>query len=165
MSRLVISDTTPVRYLVLIGAVHVLPALYGEVLIPETVALELQHPHTPEPVRRWMANPPAWLQVISLAELPSLTLAADLDRGEYDAIRLALDRQADLVLMDERDGVEEARRLGLTVTGTLGILDQAAARQFIRLDEAFARLGETNFRIDPTLLQRLLELDAQRRDR
>jgi len=165
VSRLVISDTTPVRYLVLIGSADLLPALYGEVLIPETVAAELQHPHTPELVRRWMANPPAWLQVTSLAGLPPLTLTADLDRGEYDAIRLALDRQADLVLMDEREGVEEARRLGLTVTGTLGILDQAAARHLVGLDEAFARLRQTNFRIDPTLLDRLLQADAQRRER
>ena len=162
MSLLVISDTTPVRYLVLIGSADLLPALYGDVLIPETVAAELQHPHTPEPVRRWMANPPAWLQITSLADLPSITLSADLDPGEYDAIRLALHRQADLVLMDERDGVEEARRLGLTVTGTLGILDQAAARQLIRLDEAFVRLRETNFRIDPSLLHRLLQADAKR---
>ena len=165
MPRLVISDTSPVRYLVLMGSVDLLPALYGEVLIPETVAAELQHPHTPGPVRRWMANPPAWLQIMSLAGLPALTLTADLDPGEYDAIRLALDRQADLMLIDERHGVEEARRLCLTVTGTLGILDQAAARHLIRLDEAFARLRETNFRIDPTLLDRLLQADAKRRDR
>ena len=68
-----------------------------------------------------MADPPSWLRIISLAQLPALTLSADLDHGEYDAIRLALDCHADLVLMDEREGVGEARRLGLTVTGTIGI--------------------------------------------
>ncbi len=163
--RLVISDTSPVRYLILIGAVDLLSALYGEVLIPETVASELQQPHTPEPVQRWMAKPPGWLQIVSLAGVPAISLVADLDLGEYDAIRLALCRNADLVLMDEREGVEEARRLGLTVTGTLGILDRAAERNLIDLTQAFARLRQTNFRIDPGLLDRLLKADARRRER
>jgi predicted nucleic acid-binding protein len=161
--RLVISDATPLRYLVLIGAAELLPALYGEVLVPESVASELGHPHTPEAVWNWMARPPAWLQIVSLKALPPMTLAADLDRGEYDAIRLALDRNADLVLMDDREGVEEARRLGLTVTGTLGILDRAAERNLIDLAQTFNRLRQTNFRVDPALLVRLLEADAKHR--
>lgn len=165
MSRLVISDTTPLRYLVLIGSAHLLPALYGEVLIPETVASELNQLQTPEPVRSWMEHPPEWLQITPVGDLPALTLAADLDRGEYDAIRLALNCHADLVLMDEREGVEEARSLGLAVTGTLGILDQAAARNLIDLSEAVTRLRQTNFRIDPALLNRLLQADSKRRER
>ena len=50
MPRLVISDTSPLRYLVLIGEADLLPALYSEVLIPEAVADELNHPSTPEAV-------------------------------------------------------------------------------------------------------------------
>lgn len=65
--------------------------------------------------------------------------------------------------MDDREGVEEARRLGLTVTGTQGILDRAAERGFIDLAPSIARLRQTNFRVDPGLLDRLLAADARRR--
>jgi len=120
------------------------------------VADELQQPATTEPVRYWMAHPRSWLQVVPLAARPPSIALADLDRGERDAILLALDLQADLLLMDEREGVEEARRLGLVVTGTLGVLDRAAERKLIELAPAIARLRQTNFRIDPAVPDRLL---------
>ena len=94
--------------------------------------------------------------------LSAVVISTDLDRGEEDALRLALHYNADLVLMDERDGVEEARRLGLTVTGTIGVLDRAAERGLIDLNLTFARLRQTNFHINPALLERLLAADAQR---
>ncbi len=163
MPRVVISDTSPVRYLVLIGQVELLPALYTEVLIPEAVADELQQPATPEPVRRWIAHRPSWLQVVPPTARPASASLVDLDRGEHEAIVLALHLKADLVLMDEREGVEEARRLGLIVTGTLGVLDRAAERGLIELVPAIARLRQTNFRIDPSLLDRLLAADGRRK--
>lgn len=163
MPRVVISDTSPVRYLVLIGQADLLPALYTEVLIPEAVADELNRAATPEPVRRWIVNRPSWLQVVPLTARPPSVSLADLDPGEHDAILLALHMKADLVLMDEREGVEEARRLGLIVTGTLGVLDRAAERGLIELAPAIARLRQTNFRIDPVLLERLVAADGRRR--
>jgi predicted nucleic acid-binding protein len=65
--------------------------------------------------------------------------------------------------MDEREGVEEARRLGLVVTGTIGVLDRAAERDLIDLESAVASLRQTNFRIDPSLLDRLLAADRLRK--
>jgi len=162
MPRLVISDTSPLRYLVLIDHADVLPAIYTEVLIPEAVADELRQPATPQPVRRWIAHAPAWLQVVPFRASSVSVPPAGLDRGEQDAILLALHLKADLVLMDDREGVEEARRLGLAVTGTLGVLDRAAERGLIHLPSAIARLRHTNFRIDPALLDRLLAADAER---
>jgi predicted nucleic acid-binding protein len=164
MTRVVISDTSPVRYLVLIGQVELLPALYTEVLIPQAVADELRQPATPELVRGWIAHRPSWLRVVPPTAGPAPASPVDLDRGEHDAIVLALQLKADLVLMDEREGVEEARRLGLIVTGTVGILDLAAERGLIDLVPAIARLRETNFRINPSLLDRLLAA-ADRRKR
>jgi predicted nucleic acid-binding protein len=90
-------------------------------------------------------------------------LQGDLDPGEHDAILLALDVNADLVVMDDREGVEEARRLGLTVTGTLGVLDRAAERGLIDLPSAISALRYTNFRIDPSLLDQLLASDRLRK--
>ena len=104
MPRVVISDTSPVRYLVLIGQADLLPALYTEVLIPEAVAEELNQPATPEPVRRWIAHRPSWLQVVPVTTGRAPVSLADLDLGEHDAILLALHLKADLVLMDDREG-------------------------------------------------------------
>src|SRR3972149_3158094 len=128
MLRVVISDTSPVRYLVLIGQVELLSALYTEVLIPAAVADELQPPPPPEPVRRWIANRPSWLQVVPPTARPASAPLVGLDRGEHDAIVLALHLKADLVLMDESEGGEEAGRLGLLGTGTLGGLDRGCER-------------------------------------
>ena len=104
-----------------------------------------------------------WVEVIPAGQNPSESfVTASLDPGERAAIALALDRKADLLLMDERAGVEEARRLGLTATGTLGILARGAERGFIDLPGALKRLRRTNFRIRPEILEQLLQEDAHR---
>jgi predicted nucleic acid-binding protein len=163
MLRVVVSDTSPIRYLVLIGQAELLSNLYTELLIPEAVADELTQARTPEAVRQWMAQRPAWLKVIPLMARPTSLPLPDLGAGERDTILLALHLKADLVLMDEREGVEQARRLGLTVIGTLGILDRAAERGWIELAPVLERLRQTNFRVNPVLLDRLLAADRQRR--
>jgi predicted nucleic acid-binding protein len=163
MPRVVISDTSPLRYLILVGVPDLLPALYQEVLIPEAVADELKQPSTPDSVRHWVAHRPTWLQIVPLTARPASVFLPDLDPGEHDAILLALHLKADLVLMDDREGVEDARRLGLSVIGTLGILDRAAEHGLIELAPTITRLRQTNFRIDPSLLDRLLAADARRR--
>jgi hypothetical protein len=61
---IVVADTTPLHYLILIQLDDLLPRLFGRVLIPPAVLAELQHPETPDPVRQWFAQPPAWLQVL-----------------------------------------------------------------------------------------------------
>jgi predicted nucleic acid-binding protein len=78
---IVISDTSPLNYLILIEEVSILAALYQRVLIPEMVFRELQHPRTPSPVREWTAQAPAWLEVHSVHASASRDLAV-LDPGE-----------------------------------------------------------------------------------
>lgn len=109
MLRVVISDSSPLHYLVLIGCAEVLPALYTEVIIPEAVADELQQSATPAVVRRWIANRPSWLQVLPLTTESAAVLVAGLDRGEHDAILLAIRLKADLVLIDD---AKEQRKHG-----------------------------------------------------
>jgi hypothetical protein len=60
---LVIADSSPLHYLVLIEHTAILPALFSHVIIPPVVTEELQRPRTPAPVRAWMAAPPAWLEL------------------------------------------------------------------------------------------------------
>jgi predicted nucleic acid-binding protein len=64
--------------------------------------------------------------------------------------------KADLMLIDERAGAEEARRLGITVTGTLGILARGAERGLIDLSASLTKLQATNFRVRPELLRQIL---------
>jgi len=122
----IVADTTPLNYLVLIQAADILPNLYRRVLIPPAVKAELAHANTPAIVRAWISQPPQWLEVVSL-KLPVDSALAHLDAGEREAISLASELQATLLLMDERDGVTIARHRGLKVIGTLAALDLAAA--------------------------------------
>ena len=92
----------------------------------------------------------------------SLPALAYLGQGEREAIILALDLHADLLLIDDREGVEEARGLGLTVTGTLGVLERAAERGLIDLPAAVGRLQATNFRAAPHVIRAVLEREADR---
>jgi predicted nucleic acid-binding protein len=59
VARVIISDMSPLRYLVLIDQIDILPGLYAEVLIPESVASELNQLATPELVRHWISLPPS----------------------------------------------------------------------------------------------------------
>lgn len=153
--RAVVADTGPLNYLVLIGQVAVLPALFETVFVPETVQAELSHPETPPPVRAWIAEPPPWLAIRPDAAGWDVGLQA-LDDGERAAIILALALGADLILMDDRVGVAAARSKGFVVTGTLGLLDLAARRGLVDLADAFGRLRQTSFRCHPALLDAIL---------
>ena len=158
----VLCDASPLRYLLLIGAADLLSGLYGRIVIPDVVAGELNRPRTPQLVKDWLSQPPGWLEIAVPEHTAAAVFLTELDAGERDAILLALERKADLILMDERDGVQEARRLGLPVVGTVGVLDRAAAKGLVDLKDAFAQLRATNFRVSPSLLERLLEIDATR---
>ena len=111
---IVVSDTTPLNYLILIGQIDLLHRLYGQVIIPTTVATELQHLRAPAPVREWIGSPPAWLEIrdVDIAE-ESGTL---LDAGEVAALVLAELFNANILLMDDRKGYEEAIRRNLRVS-------------------------------------------------
>ena len=157
----VVSDTTPLHYLVLIGAANVLPALFGRVLIPEVVRAELVHPHAPSVVRVWTKRAPPWLDIHPDPPAPETPLTR-LGAGEAAAITLAETLRADLVLLDERAGRAVAASRGLRVTGTLGVLDAAASRGLVALPDAVARLRATNARFAPTLLRDLLARHTER---
>jgi predicted nucleic acid-binding protein len=154
--RLVVADTAPLNYLVLIGHVELLPALFEKVFVPEPVRDELRHIEAPDAVRQWVADPPPWIEVVARGQDTNDPALERLDDGERAAIELAVRIGADLILMDDRDGVSVARSKGFAVTGTLGILDLAARRDLIRLDEALERLKATSFRCRPEIMDALL---------
>ena len=153
--QVVVADTGPLHYLVLIGQIDLLPRLFMSVTVPMIIQDELLHPNTPQPVQAWATNPPPWLTVAT-APAHDKQVLQQLDPGESAVIALALALQADLMLMDDRAAVAVARAQGLAVVGTIGILDLASRRKLIDIVDAVARLKATNFRYRPGLLDALL---------
>ena len=147
---IVVADTAPLHYLVLIGAADVLPPLYTRVVMTQTVLEELSEPRAPDVVKTWIARLPAWLEV--RADPPSDPTLALLDPGERAAIALAQSLNADRLLIDDWDGRAEAERRHLLVTGTLSILAKAHQRQLVDFETALSRLIQTNFYVSEPLL-------------
>lgn len=160
--RLVVADAGPLHYLVLTGDIELLPRLFPKILTPERVRDELAHARAPEAVRAWIAVPPPWLQIRPVESERGANGLETLDAGERDVIALAGAAKADLLLMDDRDGVAAARRRGFAVTGTLGLLDFAARMGLVDLAAAFERLKGTSFYYRQGFLDALL---AQREGR
>jgi predicted nucleic acid-binding protein len=158
---IVIADTTPLNYRVLIDRADLLPQLFGRVLIPPAVFNELQQPEASAVVRGWVANVPSWLQVQSLSSPPDPSLD-HLDSGEREAIALAEEVKADQLLIDEADARREAARRNLAFMGTLGVLRLAARLDLIDLPFDLARLQQTSFYVDPELIHSLLQEDGAR---
>jgi predicted nucleic acid-binding protein len=151
---IVVSDTTPVNYLILIDQIHLLKELYGCVFLPQAVYEETQREGTPEKVREWTSDRPEWAEVRAAAATdPALKLGA----GEREAIALAEELRADLLLLDDGKARREARERGLTVTGTLAVLVTAAGRGLVDLPSAIAALRQTTFRAPAGLIASILE--------
>ena len=114
---IVVSDTGPINYLVLIGQIELLAVLFREVVIPATVRQELSSPSTGEAVRSWIEAAPAWVTVRAPTSphpgIPTLGL------GESHAIALARELGAPL-LCDDSAARRAALHAGLDVSGTLG---------------------------------------------
>lgn len=139
--RAVIADTGPIHYLVLIGHSEILPALFERVIIPSVVRDELTRMEAPDAVRNWIQAAPAWLEVRTHPGSPFDDASLkSLDDGEKAALALAASLAADLVLMDDRDGVRVARNKGFRVIGTLGVLDLGARRGLLDLADSFERI-------------------------
>jgi predicted nucleic acid-binding protein len=154
----VVADTSPINYLVLIDQIAILPRLYARVLIPPAVFDELTQPAAPVLVRGWTERHPSWLEVMS----PKNTLAlAQLDLGESQAIALAGELGVGVVLIDELAGRQEAKRRGLRVAGTLSVLDDADRAGLLKFDEVIPRLRKTSFRVSQAVLAEI----AQKRSR
>src|SRR5690348_15292122 len=101
---IVVADTSPLNYLILIGEADLLHRLYGRVLIPPAVLAELQHAGTPSAVVEWIKRCPPWVEVHQVAVRPGESIK-ELDPGELEAIVLAQQYRPDvLLLIDEETG-------------------------------------------------------------
>lgn len=159
----VISDTTPIISLIKINRLDLLEKLFGEVLIPEAVYRELTTNALFEN-EAIIVKASAFLKTSAVQNRKSLQLlqaASGLDDGESEAIILADELKSDVLIMDERKGRKVAQKLGIKITGTVGVLLQAYSETMISSDEIKAyldRLKNSNIRLSESLIQKALEI-------
>lgn len=150
---IVVADSSCFIALVKIGHTDVLPQMFGSVVIPPKVAAELADPDGPQDVRSFALALPPWVSV----ERPSRVAALPgLHRGEQEAISLAIELNADLLIIDDRRGHKAASQRGLQTARATTILLQAAQRGLLDLRQAFDQLRETDFRVTDKILEELL---------
>lgn len=154
-NRVVVSNASPLIALEQVAALPVLEQLFGYVHVPPAVVRE---------VAPTIAVLPAWLVRRECAnDSPLIGARATLGAGECEAIALALDCHADLVLLDDLAARRFAQSIGLSVIGTLGILLAAKRRDLVpALAPLLDRLDKAGFRVANTLRAQVLELARER---
>lgn len=146
----VISDTTPLNYLVQLGSADILEKRFANVVVSTSVVVELQHPKAPQKVRDWVRKLPPWIDVREPARVLAMP---ELGRGECGSISLALELKAGLILMDDLAARDEALLRGLAVAGTIGLIAEAHRHGWIKFDEAIVKLRALNYRISTALIE------------
>lgn len=151
----VVSNSSPLIHLAKIGKLNLLHEFFGVIAVPRAVYEEC----VVRPYKEVHAIKNAeWLKVFSVTGLYLVKLLeSELDKGESEAIALALERNADLLLLDDADARQKARIYNIEITGTLGILLRAKKENKI---ESFSQITDelmaTGFRIDAKLRNKLL---------
>lgn len=157
----VVSNTSPILNLAIVGQLDLIRQQFEQVQIPPAVLAELKvQEERPGSQEIQAALESGWIQVQEI-DSPSYVwlLQQTLDKGEAEAIALAMALEADWTLLDERDGRKVAKSLGLRVTGVLGVLLRAKQSGKLSsptevIDALVARAG---FRIAPDLLAKVIE--------
>ena len=160
-SQTVVVNATPVIALALINQLDLLRRVYGEALIPPAVRAEVLAggPGSPGFVELQRAE---WIRVTDLQDPRRADLLSDLDRGEAEVIALAQELNATLVIVDERLARRHVRRLGLKLTGTLGVLLKAKERGLIPVVKPLIdRLQRGGFRLDYFVIAEVLLLACE----
>jgi predicted nucleic acid-binding protein len=127
----VITDTSVILNLCLLGQEGLLVPLFGTVLAPSQVVAEFQRLAVSDPRFRGLVFPAFIQQVAPSGTLPHLLQASRLHAGEVAALTLAVEHNADVILMDERAGRSAAQGLGLKCMGLLGILVEGRRRNLL----------------------------------
>ncbi len=157
----VVADTSPINYLVLLGCVDILAVIYHQVVVPRAVFEELNAAEASDEVRAWLVQAPPWFEVRG-HELTSDAALDYLGRGERDAIALAGFIKADRLVVDDGDARLQAALRGIPVIGLPGVLLEASRRELLDLPETMEKLRQTTFYVSEDLIARLLEVDRRR---
>jgi predicted nucleic acid-binding protein len=155
---IIVSNTSPIMNLAVVERLNILKQLYGRVIIPEAVLQELSIT-SPEQIRLTTIQIPSWIETRPVINRPLVdSLLFELDEGEAEAIALAIETKADILLLDERRGRKVASRFGLKFIGLLGILIEAKHKGIIEklkpiLNELVSKAG---FRVSSQLYAHVL---------
>lgn len=144
----VISDTSPINYLILIGEDRLLPHFFDKIYIPTQVLSELNSVGAPEKVIDWTKNLPEWV----IVQNPQKILDFDLDKGESAAISLGIELNIKDFITDDMRAREIAKIEGFKVAGTLMLIELAATQNLLDFDKTIEKLCATNFRISESLI-------------
>jgi len=151
---IVVSDTSPINYLVQLGIIEILPQLFETVIIPAEVHRELTSTDTPNVVHEWISAPPDWLEI---RQNSKLIITQKADPGETAAVALAVELQPDYIAVDDLKGRKIARANHLRIIGTVGIIELAYQEGLLDLQTTLDELLETNFHISKTIVQQVLD--------
>jgi uncharacterized protein len=156
----VVSNASPLVNLSRIGRISILKDLYGQIIIPEALHREVVVAGRGMPGAIEVSEA-EWIVTENVSNFQHVhVLRYDLDAGEAESIVLAIEKNAGLLIMDERIGREMARYLGLTYIGTIGALVEAKRRGII--DRVFPVLEElrdkAGFRVSEALFNYVLNL-------
>jgi len=141
----VVSNTSPILNLAIIGELSLLRDQFEEILIPGAVLEELRvEENLPGSKGVRDAIKAGWIRIETVKQDPLVrAMQRDLDKGEAEAIALAMQVNARLVLMDERDGRKAARSMKLKVVGVLGILLKSRREgRLMSLEQAMDKLRD-----------------------
>lgn len=160
---IVVSDTTPIISLIKINRLDLLEKLFQEVLIPDAVYRELttNQSFSAEAEEVKKAKFLKVLPVQNKQSIQILQAVSGLDDGESEAIVLADEKQSDVLIIDERRGRKVAQQLGITITGTVGILVQANDEGMLSKADAKTCLNflkQSNIRLSENLIQDALDM-------
>lgn len=158
--RLVISNATPIISLALIGQLQLLEALYGQVLIPNAVREEVMAGG--DKVGSHELAHALYIKSVSVTNVKCDDSLNDLDQGEAEVIVLAQEQKADLVIIDELLGRRHAKRLGLSVTGTIGVLLRAKQEGHLeRLAPYLDQLQRAGIHLSTRLIEQAIYLAGE----
>lgn len=123
----VVSNTSPISNLTIVGGLDLLRELYHTILIPPPVAVEIAAGKRIGRIPN--VDLPDWIHVGTISDYALVdSLQLELDVGESETIALAIETNSEFVLMDERKGRNAANSRGLRTVGLLGVLIDAKAR-------------------------------------
>jgi uncharacterized protein len=160
----VVSNASPLINLARIDKLHLLHDLYDHLIIPEAVWREIVVEGTGQPGADEVKGA-SWIEMHAVANRQLVrALQQELDAGEAEAIILALEKEAELLVMDERLGRETACHLGLRYTGVIGVLVEAKHKGLIsavkpHLDALREAVG---FRVSDVLHLRVLQNEGEK---
>ncbi|HKK10285.1 MAG TPA: DUF3368 domain-containing protein [Bacteroidales bacterium] len=159
--RKVVANTTPILSLIKINKLDLLEQLYGKIFIPKAVYIEIQQgkqkPHYEDLKNK------SWIEIKTLKKPEKFEFVLNLDKGEAEAILLAKEINADLIIMDEIAGRRVARNIDSALTGTLGVLLKAKEKGFIgSVGSLLRELKEEGIWISSKLEQKVLHLAKEK---